>query len=218
MECKEFKSKVADLFDKSSTPAIQAECERHMAECAQCRQYYHELADTADMLRPKHSPCPVNGDTRKRHHVKQSMHHDLRMNKTRLQAAAAITGILLVTGITLAAILNPLGRQSQMPPPQAIEKVHQKTETPQPAIPADTLKTDTAEAQPVIFDNVPLDQIVRDIAAFHHLDAEVQNQQATQLRFYFVWKREDSLQTVVEQLNQFEQVNIVVENEKMTVR
>jgi hypothetical protein len=65
---------------------------------------------------------------------------------------------------------------------------------------------------------VSLDKIARTIADFHHKEEEVKNDQAAELRFYFVWNQTDSLQTVVEQLNQFERVDIVVENDKLIVR
>ncbi len=47
---------------------------------------------------------------------------------------------------------------------------------------------------------------------------DLQNEQARQLRFYFVWKQDDSLQEVVEKLNMFEHVDIVIENNKLIVR
>ena len=42
--------------------------------------------------------------------------------------------------------------------------------------------------------------------------------QASQLRFYFVWNQEESLQEVIEKLNMFEHVNMAVENGKLIVR
>ena len=47
---------------------------------------------------------------------------------------------------------------------------------------------------------------------------DLQNEQASQLRFYFVWNQDDSLQEVIEKLNMFEQVNLAVEDGKLMVR
>jgi hypothetical protein len=47
---------------------------------------------------------------------------------------------------------------------------------------------------------------------------DLRNDQAKQLRFYFVWKRNDSLQEVVEKLNMFEHVNMAVEDGKLIIR
>ena len=86
-------------------------------------------------------------------------------------------------------------------------------------MPTDTFKSDTiVKAETVVFDNVTLDSIAKDIAAYHHLEMDLQNEQTKQLRFYFVWKQEDNLQEVIEKLNMFEHVNMTVENDKLIVR
>ena len=69
-----------------------------------------------------------------------------------------------------------------------------------------------------MFDNVTLDSIAKDIAAYHYLDMDLQNEQASQLRFYFVWNRDDNLHEVIEKLNMFEQVNLAVEDGKLIIR
>ena len=82
------------------------------------------------------------------------------------------------------------------------------------SLPADTI----VKSGPVVFDNVTLDSIAKDIATYHHLDMDLQNEQASQFRFYFVWNQEDRLQEVIEKLNMFEQINLAVENGKLIVR
>ena len=69
-----------------------------------------------------------------------------------------------------------------------------------------------------MFDNVTLDSIAKDIAAYYHVGMDLRNDQVKQLRFYFVWKRNDSLQEVVEKLNMFEHVNMAVEDGKLIIR
>ena len=127
--------------------------------------------------------------------------------------AAILIGILTLSGITFAAVHIVRHSQHEEQPVAAEEK-------PQSAIiVSQTLPTDTiAKSGPVVFDNVPLDSIAKDIAAYHHLDMDLQNEQASQLRFYFVWNQEDSLQEVIEKLNMFEQVNLAVEDGKLIVR
>ena len=63
-----------------------------------------------------------------------------------------------------------------------------------------------------------LDSIAREIATYHHVGVDLQNEQARQLRFYFVWKQDDSLQEVIEKLNMFEHVDMAVEDGKLIVR
>ena len=56
------------------------------------------------------------------------------------------------------------------------------------------------------------------IAAAHRVQVEFENEAARQLRFHFVWKREDSLDRVVEKLNTFEAVNIGMEDKTLVVK
>lgn len=53
MTCDEFKDKVAELFDIQADPQTVAECEAHMAECADCRTYYEELKAAFEALTPR---------------------------------------------------------------------------------------------------------------------------------------------------------------------
>ena len=89
---------------------------------------------------------------------------------------------------------------------------------PVTSLPADTVQTDTISVEPCIFNNVPLDSMLTAIATAHGVGVEFENEAARQLRFHFVWKREDSLSRVVEKLNTFETVNIVEEDKKLVVR
>ena len=137
--------------------------------------------------------------------------------------AAMFIGILTLSGIAFAAVHIARQAQHEQRPVTAAEK-------PRSAITVSRTHTaDTiARAEPVVFDNVPLDSIIKDIASYHHLDMDSQNEslragapagmQASELRFYFVWNQDDSLKEVIEKLNMFEQVNLSVENGKLIVR
>ena len=130
-----------------------------------------------------------------------------------LKMAAMFIGILFVTGLAFASIHmirhNP-GIQESQPKKQSVS---------QQAILANTNQGDTAvQAETVVFNNVSLDSIAKGVAAWHHMDVDLQNEQASQLRFHFVWKPNDSLQEVVEKLNMFEYVNMAIEDGKLIVR
>lgn len=130
-----------------------------------------------------------------------------------LKMAAMFIGILFVTGLAFASIHmirhNP-GIQESQPKKQSVS---------QQAILANTNQGDTAvQAETVVFNNVSLDSIAKGVAAWHHMDVDLQNEQACQLRFHFVWKPNDSLQEVVEKLNMFEHVDMAIEDGKLIVR
>ena len=139
------------------------------------------------------------------------------------KVAAMVIGILTLSGIAFAAVHIVRQSQHEERPVTAVEKP-QSAVTVSQALPADTI----VKSGPVVFDNVTLDSIAKDIATYHHLDVDLQNERqrvgasavmkASQLRFYFVWNQEESLQEVIEKLNMFEHVNMAVENGKLIVR
>ncbi len=134
-----------------------------------------------------------------------------------LKVAATFIGVLFITGMAFATIhivRNVVEKDTKAPVQET--KI---SDSHQPALSTDTIKSDTlVKAASVVFDNVTLDSIAKDIAAYHHLEMDLQNEQTKQLRFYFVWKQEDNLQEVIEKLNMFEHVNMTVENDKLMVR
>lgn len=98
MECKEFKTIVADLFDKEVSLETQKACNEHISHCAECRDYYEDLLATADLLRPKHSPISQK---------------TVASNSNWMKIAASFIGILLISGMAFAAvhILSPSNTQ-----------------------------------------------------------------------------------------------------------
>ena len=140
----------------------------------------------------------------------------MRFHSLLRKMAASFVGLLLVSGVAFAAI--HIVRQYQKPEaPLAADTMAEANSslfTLNSSLPADTI----VKTEPVVFDNVTLDSIAKDIATYHHLDMDLQNEQASLLRFYFVWNQDDSLQEVIEKLNMFEQVNLAVEEGKLMVR
>ena len=130
--------------------------------------------------------------------------------------AASFIGVLLASGIAFAAI--QVVRNISTPKPQQ-PTTEQTTDINQVApLPADTVQADTIPVEPYVFNNVPLDSMLTAIAAAHRVQVEFENEAARQLRFHFIWKREDSLDRVVEKLNTFEAVNIGMEDKTLVVR
>ena len=132
------------------------------------------------------------------------------------KVAATFIGILFVTGFAFAAI--HLWSIAPTPSPKnegndtaLVEDTIESVATPSPA-------AVEAEGVSIVFDNVALDSIAKEIAAYHHLPMEIENEEARQLRFFFEWNQKDSLQEVVEKLNMFEHVTLAVENGKLMVR
>ena len=84
MNCNEFKTKVADLFDTNVDEAILKECRAHMDSCPSCKEYYEELREAFTELEPRKTfnAHPIAGQ---------------RKSNWRLWRAAAAVAICLVS-------------------------------------------------------------------------------------------------------------------------
>ena len=132
-------------------------------------------------------------------------------NRSWLRVAAIFIGVLMLSGITFAAI-HIIHHSTVIQEPQPEEQpIKQQT------VPTDTINN-IVHSGPVLFDNVTLDSIAKDIAAYYHIEMDMQNEQARQLRFYFLWQPNDSLQEVIDKLDMFEQVDMAIEHGKLIVR
>ena len=140
----------------------------------------------------------------------------LRAHLAPRKIAASFIGVLLASGIAFAAI--QVVRNISTPKPQQPTTEQTTDIDPVTSLPADTVQADTISVEPYIFNNVPLDSMLTAIATAHGVGVEFENEAVRQLRFHFVWKREDSLSRVVEKLNTFETVNIVEEDKTLVVR
>ena len=132
------------------------------------------------------------------------------------KVAASIIGILFTAGVAFAAI--HIVRMVSNPKPQAIQTEQTISAKPTSALPTDTVKTDTtANAKPIVFDNVALDKMLPQIAAYYNKEVEFQNTDARQLRFYFVWKQDETLDVVLHRLNLFESITVELKSDKIVV-
>jgi len=128
--------------------------------------------------------------------------------------AASFIGIMLVSGIAFAAI--QIVRYAQQHTPKTEEVIN----TTKPAIttPSDTLTTDTtAVSQPVIYDNIPLEKMLSEIAAHYDTKVTFVNDEARGLRFRFVWNPQKGIGQVVSDLNQFERLTVTLKDDVITV-
>ena len=131
-----------------------------------------------------------------------------------IKIAASFVGVLLVSGIAFAAI--QIVRYAQ----QHTLKTEEVINTPNPAnvTPTDTLTTDTiATPQPIIYDNIPLEKMLPEIAAHYDANVTFVNDEARQLRFRFVWNPQKGIDQVVSDLNQFERLTVTLKDNQITV-
>ena len=177
------------------------------------RETYRMMAEAKRSSRQHQANKPIDVDAawQKFNQKIQPQQHSFGWMKI----AASFIGVLLVSGIAFAAI--QIVRYTQQHTPKTEEVIN----TPKSAnvTPADTLTTDTiATPQPIIYDNIPLEKMLPEIAA--HYDAKVTfvNDETRQLRFHFMWHPQKGIEKVVSDLNQFERLNITLNDNQITVK
>ena len=134
------------------------------------------------------------------------------------KVAASIIGILFTAGVAFAAIhivRHFVGGDLKSPTQEV--RISNSSQ-PSPALPTDTVKTDTTTTtKPIVFDNVALDIMLPQIAAHYNKEVDFQNADARQLRFYFVWKQNETLDVVLHRLNLFESITVELKSDKIVV-
>ena len=132
------------------------------------------------------------------------------------KVAASIIGIVFTVGVAFAAI--HIVRMVSHSKPQALQAEQTISAKPTSTLPTDTIKTDTtANAKPIVFDNVALDKMLPQIASYYNKEVEFQNEEARQLRFYFVWKQDETLDVVLHRFNLFESITVELKSDKIVV-
>ena len=132
------------------------------------------------------------------------------------KVAASIIGIVFTVGVAFAAI--HIVRMVSHSKPQAMQAEQTISAKPTSVLPTDTVKTDTTTTtKPIVFDNVALDKMLPQIASYYNKEVDFQNADARQLRFYFVWKQDETLDVVLHRLNLFESITVELKSDKIVV-
>ena len=209
MNCKEFRHHVADLFDKEVSPRTKAECQQHMDECEACRNYYHELSQAAEMLRPKHNgqwimdneqlsilvsgeglEVRVNDNVNDNDNPNPSPLTPNLFLRRRRRVAAIFAGVILAAGITVAAIHHAQNRPAQ--PPQA-------------------------KATPVSFTNISLDSILSVVAPYYKKTVVFRDEAPRQLQLIMTWNPATPFDDFVRRLNAFDGLLLTVQHDTLFV-
>ena len=130
-----------------------------------------------------------------------------------LKIAAMLVGILMLSGIAYAAL--QIVSQSNAPKEQDELITKSQPSTPGSQISApDTI----AAPQSKLYDNVPLGEIFGELSDYYNVKVVYQNEDAPRLRLFYRWKPEYTLEKVVEMMNNFEWIQIQVENDTLFIR
>ena len=126
--------------------------------------------------------------------------------------AAIIIGVLMLSGITYAAVQIV----SNIEPKSKVAITNRKPDVKK------VKKTYGIEAAPtkqeaVIYNNVELQQIMQYIADGYSVKVEFKNEAARTLRFYLQWEADDTLQEIIDKINHFEKVHLTLHEETIII-
>ena len=114
--------------------------------------------------------------------------------------AAMFIGIILLSGITFAAVHIIRGQKSGgMKQENMVATKSQPFAVNHQLSGSDTIRT---------FENAELQQILGELADYYHLDVDYRNEQARHIRLYTKWNTAAPLSQMIERLNGFEKVSI----------
>ncbi len=139
-----------------------------------------------------------------------------------MRKVAAVAAVLVVSGITFAAI-HLVTRSHQPSDKNNTELVaSRKDSIQQVAAPQKSNieeKTDSASlAQlPLVYENAELQNILTPIAGHFHLQITYQNESARHIRLFLQLEKNMSLDDIIELMNHFEKVNIRHEGQTLIV-
>ena len=139
-----------------------------------------------------------------------------------MRKVAAVAAVLVVSGITFAAI--HLVTHSHQPSDNSNTELvaSQKDSIQQVSAPQKSNieeKTDSASlAQlPLVYENAELQNILTPIAEHFHLQVTYQNESARHIRLFLQLEKNMSLDDIIELMNHFEKVNIRHEGQTLIV-
>lgn len=135
--------------------------------------------------------------------------------------AASIAGFVLISGIAFAAIHTYIKRSQETT--QVTADTHPeviKSDSAKQVATKDSL-THLKPEKPAIhktFENVAFEQMISEIASYYDLQVKFENNEDKTLRLYYEWNSHSSIENIVKELNQFENVNIELQQNELIVK
>ena len=211
--------KILDIIDhqeKYSDEEI-----REILQDEECRKLYQTMVEVDSALE---SPSPIiNVDEE---WEKFSQEHQLQEKATHpitswRKLAASIAGFVLISGIAFAAIHTYIKRSQE--PTQVTADAHpetMKSDSVKLVAVKDSLPQPKPE-KPAIhktFENVAFEQMLSEIASYYDLQVKFENNEDKTFRLYYEWNSHSSIENIVKELNQFENVNIELQQNELIVK
>lgn len=210
--------KILDIIDhqeKYSDEEI-----REILQDEECRKLYQTMMEVDSALE---NPSPIiNVDEEwekfSQEHQLQEVSHPITSWR---KLAASIAVFVLISGIAFAAIHTYIKRSQETT--QVTADTHPeviKSDSAKQVAATDSL-THPKPEKPAIhktFENVAFEQMISEIASYYDLQVKFENNEDKTLRLYYEWNSHSSIENIVKELNQFENVNIELQQNELIVK
>ena len=218
------KDKIDRLLDALEHPENYTDTEvEQILSDPQAREVYDMMRKTADAS----APVPqINLDEEwQRFEAKQTRRKPVILRWLPFMASRNAAAIILALVGTLAVVAATIGvthyfgTQKDLAQTQQTEQQEQAVVANTDIAPADTIPAEVAPLpETILFKGESLERILADMAGYYGVTVKF-NQDATKsLQLYFEWDQSLPLSEVVEQLNNFEQINITLTDKALTVK
>lgn len=210
--------KILDIIDhqeKYSDKEI-----REILQDEECRKLYQTMMEVDSALE---NPSPIiNIDEEwekfsQKHQLQEVSHPITSWRKL----VASIASFVLISGIAFAAIHTYIKRSQE--PTQVTADTHpevMKSDSAKQVAAKDSLTHPKPEKPAIhkIFENVAFEQMISEIASYYDLQVKFENNEDKTLRLYYEWNSHSSIENIVKELNQFENVNIELQQNELIVK
>ena len=211
--------KILDIIDhqeKYSDEEI-----RKILQDEECRKLYQTMVEVDSALESLSPIINVDEEWEKfsqEHQLQEKATHPITSWR---KLAASIAGFVLIAGIAFAAIHTYIKRSQE--PTQVTADTHPeaiKSDSAKQVAATDSL-THPKPEKPAIhktFENVAFEQMISEIASYYDLQVKFENNEDKTLRLYYEWNSHSSIENIVKELNQFENVNIELQQNELIVK
>lgn len=140
---------------------------------------------------------------------------------TSRNAAAVVIALVGTLAVVAATIGVPhyFNANKEMAKTEQIEHQKQTAIADSKVAPTDTIPAETTPLpETIVFKGENLEKILADMAGYYGVTVKFNQDAAKYLKLYFEWDHSLPLNEVVEQLNNFEQINITLTDKVLTVK
>lgn len=218
------KDNIDRLLDALEHPENYSDAEvEQLLTDPEAREIYDMLHKAADVS----SPVPeINLDEEwRRFEAKQPKRSPLIFRWLSFVASRNAAAVVIALVGTLAVVAATIGVTHYFIADKELAQTEQTEPRKQTDIananvaPTDTIPSETTPlSETIVFKGENLERILADIAEYYGATVKFNQDAAKFLKLYFEWDQSLPLNEVVEQLNNFEQINIILTDKVLTVK